>query len=253
MAGFFGLGAAGFDPNTNLSQPLPWQNMPGNSLPQNGLQNTVTAPKAVGAFTPNLPGIQNPGAYQAQDFSQPLPEYDLARNQLSSQLSSQQAGANDQMQRQFAALVGGPGGAAIRQSELQNNDFASQRAGGMNSINMQEAMQRRSLQQQQDQMAFQSGEAQKARTTQIGEQNQNMAYQTGLENVNIGFQNNQQKMQGQQMGFDNNAKIQGLNMAYNQSLTDQRTNAFNAELQQYTSNNSGGLLGGGGFLGTGLF
>lgn len=214
----------------------------------------VTAPGSI--YTPSQPYQMN--AYQAKDMSNTaLPQYDAMRARLNSQYSQQQSQAQDSLDRQFAAMGGGPGnGAQAKQTENLATGIAQQKGNDLMGINAQEGQTRTALQQQEEQKAFESGEQQKGYAFQAGQADLGRQFQANELQAQQGMQaqefNQQMGMQQNQFNFDANAKIAGLNQAYQQSQSDAAIQAFNAQMEQYKQRHSGGLLGAGGFLGSGI-
>jgi hypothetical protein len=185
-----------------------------------------------------LPGIKPLGAeapsYQAKDLSGPLAEFEPIRQQALQQANAGTQNANDALQRRYAAMGGGNSGAFIKQQQqlLQNGEDKKQEV--LNNVNAQEAQARRALQQQESQKEFQSQEASKGRSL-TREQ-----YNSDLDFKNSAFK------------FDQTSKLAQLELGFQQSERDSEDQRFNKELALYQARHSGGLLGAGGILGTGL-
>lgn len=244
-----------------------------SSTPQNSTFKDPNAPFSPAAYT------QNP--YQAKDMSNAaLPQFDMQRQLVNSQYSQQQSQAQDSLDRQFAAMGGGPGnGAQLKQTENLATGFAKQKSQDLLNIGAQEAQTRTALQQQQDVQAFQSGEAQKGYAFQAGQANTGYQFAQQQADTGYGFQAGQADLtrqfaageseaqraqQGQefttqmqqQLGQERLQGIQGLSgmdLAYKQAQEQALADQYNIQMNQYTAQHSGGLFGGGGFLGTGLF
>lgn len=252
-----GPNTSAFEGNPNLSQYGP---APGSSALTSSM-NAMKAPGQVSAdttgFTPDA-GTFTPNAYQAKDMSNTaLPQYDAIRNRLNAQYAQTQDTAQTGLDRQFAASGGGPGnGAEAKQTENLASDVAKQKGQDLQSLNAQEAQTRTDLQNQENQKAFQSGESQKGMQFEFG-QNQLNRTQAGAEaasaeKLSAGEFNSQMGMQYNQNMFDNSAKISGLDMQWDQAQAEANNNAYNKALSDFQAQHSGGLLGGGGFLGTGF-
>jgi hypothetical protein len=237
---------------------------------------SVTAPGST--YTSSGPYKQD--AYQAKDMSKTdLPQYDAMRERLNSQYSQQQSQAQDSLDRQFAAAGGGPGnGAQAKQTENLATGIAQQKGNDLLGVNAQEAQTRTALQQQEQERAYQSGEAQKgygfqAQQADIGRQFQagqtaaQMGLQAGMFNAGNQMQagmfnaqqgmdaqkfNQQMGMQQSQFKFGAQSSIDQMNLQYQQAQQEAINNEFNKALSQYQAQHSGGLLGGGGFLGLGF-
>lgn len=166
--------------------------------------------------------------YSAKDMSGPLPEYDLARQRANEQSNSEGQTASEALSRRFASLGGGANsGAFIKQQEIQNQDTQNRRSAALQDINASETKARRDLQQVESQKEFQSGE--------------------NAKNVNA-----QQAFQDKVFRFDSASKLGQLDLGYKSAELNAASEAYNAELNSYTAKHSGGLLGAGGILGTGI-
>lgn len=233
-------------------------NAPGSSALQGMLGSMpsfqpITA--AGSTYTPSSPYQMN--AYQAKDMSNAsLPQYDAMRQRLNSQYSQQQSQAQDSLDRQFAAMGGGPGnGAQAKQTENLATGIAQQKGNDLLGLNAQEAQTRTALQQQQDQMAYQSGEAQKGYSFQSGQSDIGRQFVAGESAAQRGQQaqqfNDQMNMAQNQFNFGAQSSIGQLNLKYQEAQQEAINNEFNKSLSSYQAQHSGGLLGGGGFLGLG--
>lgn len=173
--------------------------------------------------------IKNPinvgTAYQAKDMTNTaLPQYDAMRARLNQQFSQSQNQAQDSIDRQFAAMGGGPGnGAQIKQTENLAAETNKQKDLANQDINAQEAQARFNLGQTESQRAYESGEALKGRTAQAGE-----------------------------FGVEQLGNLGQLDLAFKNAQQQANNDAFNRALAEYQAKHSGGLFGGGGFLGLGL-
>lgn len=222
-----------------------------SSMPQ---FQPISAPGST--YTSSGPYKQD--AYQAKDMSKTaLPQYDAMRERLNSQYSQQQGQSQDALDRQFAAMGGGPGnGAQAKQTENLSAGIAKQKGDDLLGINAEEAQARTALQQQEEQKAFQSGETEKGYGFQAGQSDIGRQFQAGQTASQMGMQAgmfNQQMQQSQnQFNFNAGTTLAGLNTAWDQAQAEANNNEFNKALAQYQSQHSGGLLGGGGFLGTGI-
>lgn len=230
---------APYTQNTNLASygPDPAAG-PLSSYVQNMQQfSPVSAPQAATV----------PGAYQAQDESNvDLPQFDSERNQVNSQYSQNQSEAQDALNRQFAAAGGGPGnGAQAKSTEALAYNTEQQKSQDLQSINSQEAATRTQLQQTQQQEAFQSGEQAQGEQFSANET-------ANQEEMQAGEYNQQMEQAQNQFGFQANSTIAGLNDSWDEAQAQSNNNAFNMTMSQWQATHSGGLLGGGGFLGTGI-
>lgn len=180
-------------------------------------------------------GLQAPKdieGYSAKDMSkESLPEFDQARNLTSQSLNSQKQGSEDAMQRRFAAMGNLNSGSYIKAAQVGDQQANEARGNAMAGIGVQEAQTRRNLQQQESQKEFQSGE--NAKTFNAGQRNQFQQFKTGL-------------------SADSYGKISQLDLAYKQLQQQQADDAYQARMNEYQAKHSGGLLGAGGILGTGI-
>jgi hypothetical protein len=195
-----------------------------------GNPNISPLQTAIQQFTANYKPVDfsNP-TYQAQDTSKmELPQYDAMRSRINQQYAQSQGQAQDALDRQFAAMGGGPGnGAQAKQTENLQANVAKQEGQDLASINAQEAAMRSQLQQIQQAEQFQSGEAA----------------------ANRGFQgqefNAQQGLGVQQAGLQGAAELANLNTGYQEAEAQTQQNAaaqqFNSELAAYQAKHGGGI------------
>lgn len=189
---------------------------------------------------PTFQGIKPQGAYQpgqsaykGRSISGSLPEYDAIRARLNSNYSQIHGQAQDALDRQFAAMGGGPGnGAQAKQTENLAGTIARQKSQDLEGLNFQEAAERRMLQKEEDQRAFQSGEA-LAQRNFAGEE-----AHKGRESENEKF-NKQAEMQHHQFKFEAGTKLEALNLQSKefhqqeqQMKMDQWNHAFNAAMKR---------------------
>lgn len=177
----------------------------------------------------DTPAPERITGYQAKTISGPLPEYDVARQKINESANSEGQAGSEALARRFASIGGGANsGAFIKQSELQNQSNETNRSNNLRDIAAQEAQTTRGLQQAEDTKAYQSGE-------------------------NAKNFNSQQAFQDKVFRFDSSSKLGQLDLAYKSAEENAATDAYNAELNSYTAKHTGGILGSGGLLGTGLF
>ncbi len=218
----------------------------GSSPYSSSLQSMISGFKVPDGITPGQVTADT-STYQAKDMSKSaLPQYDAMRARLSSQYSQNQRQGQDAIDRQFAAAGGGPGnGAQAKQTENLVNATAAAKSADTQNLDAQEQQTRTQLQQAENDKAFQSSEATKGRVAQIGEFNVGANNQAQQFNAGLG-------LQGQQMKFDQGAKLASLNQGWDEAQAESRNNEYNKVLSDWQAKHSGGLLGGGGFLGLGL-
>lgn len=187
------------------------------------------------------------GSYTAKDMSkEALPQYDAIRSRINTQFNGQQQQGQEALDRQFAAMGGGPGnGAQLKQTENLATGIAQAKGNALLGLDAEEANARSALTQREKDKEFQSGEASRG-----------YGFQAGLEGSRQGMQagmfNKQMQMNQDQFKVGTMKDIAGLNTAWDQAMAESNNNEFNKILAIRQSKHSGGLLGGGGFLGTGI-
>ena len=256
IGGFFGLGSQPDAPGNNSLTN--YAGNPNSSALRQMLGN-MQGPTAVNAGSVDPSNLSVDGSsYQAKDMSNAaLPQYDAMRQRLQSQYSQNQGQAQDALDRQFAASGGGPGnGAQAKQTENLAASTEAAKSNDLQGINAQEAQTRQQLQQQENQNAFQSQEATKGRVLQgqefnLGQQNQAAQFNT-QEGLQAGEFNTGQQQAFNQFQFGAGSSLAQLDQGYQEANEQAANDAFNQSTANFTSKHSGGVLGGGGFLGTGL-
>lgn len=190
--------------------------------------------RAVEGFKAPTPVAMETQGYQAKQVTGPLPEFELARKRAMAQVNQGRGQASDALARRLAAMGQSNSGTAIRQQNLIEEQAQSQLALANEGIQAQEAQAQRELQAQEDNKAFQSGEAIKGRNFQRDMYNRDNDFKAMLSK------------------FDAYSKLAQLDLAYDDAERSRVNDQFNKELAEYQKRHSGGLLGGGGFLGTGI-
>lgn len=194
------------------------------------LDNFGTSPYAssLKSFIDNLDTSYSGGSYKARDrMGEALPEYDAMRTRLNQRYNRDQQAAQEGLDRKFAALGGGPSGASIKASEKLAGDFAAKKGEEALGIDAEEAQARRGLQETEYGREYESGE--KAR--------------------GYGFQG---KLAGAEAKLGGYGTLANLDLAYKNAQKEALNDEFNKIMAMYQAKHSGGLLGGGGFLGTGI-
>lgn len=187
--------------------------------PAYGNLNNFQGSPLVSSLQDAIKGYQaNPNlgtAYAAKDMSKTaLPQYDAMRARLNQQFSQGQQQAQDSIDRQFAAMGGGPGnGAQLKQTENLAAETNKQKDLAMQQINAEEAQARTGLQQQEAEKEFQSQEALKGRGAQAA-----------------------------QFGIQQQGSLAQLDAIWKQAQAEAANNEFNKELESY-KNQSHGFLG----------
>lgn len=210
------------------------------------LQGFMSSMPKFSAISPTPLGYTG-GSYTAKDMSKTdLPQYDAMRSRLNSQYSQQQSEAQDALDRQFAAAGGGPGnGTQAKQTENLAAGIAKQKGQDLEGINAEEAATRTQLQQAEQQKEFQSGEAARGYGFQANQFNAG-------QNLQAQEFNQQMPLQYEQLGLTTANDLAGLNTSWDQAEAEANNNEFNKALSEFQATHSGGLLGGGGFLGLGI-
>lgn len=183
--------------------------------------SAIPAAKPLGAEAP---------AYKASTQAY-QPQLNSARVRAGSQASAETQQANDAVTRRFAAMGGLGSGAYIKQTELQQQRGEDRKAEAMSKVDAQEA----DLMSHELDKEYQSGEAAKGRGLQREMYNSDLDFKDKV------------------FRFDSNSKLAQMQLAFEQSDRDSQDQEFNKQLSLYQAKNQGGLLGAGGFAGTGLF
>lgn len=169
-------------------------------------------------------GGQDPYAYQ--------------RNLAQQRASGQQQSNFDALQRRFAANGGMNSGAAIQAEQNANRDTQQNLENTQGSISQQQGQ--NTIEQQQRQAMLGQQQAFAGQQTGLERQQQESQFGRSLGQQASQFQ---QELPLKQKALDLEAKQQGMDL---QAMT------FNEGLAQWQQSHSGGLLGAGGFLGTGF-
>lgn len=117
--------------------------------------------------------------YQAQTQPQALPEYDYARRKATETANTTNQSEQDALKRRFAAMGALNSGSSIKAMQIQTDAAEQRKADALEGINVQEAAAKRAFDQQQQQMAFQSGEAAKQRLFGAEESGLGREFQSG--------------------------------------------------------------------------
>lgn len=177
-------------------------------------------------------GTPKPLQAEAPPTNAALPEYAQIRagiqNRISNQASASLGTAQNALARRFAAMGAGNSGAFIKQQQLALQNSDDQRNDALNEnlgqVDFQEAQARRGMQ-----------EAATGRN-----------FQRESFNADADFKDRVFK-------FDSSSKLGQLELAAVQAERDAQDSAFSKELDLYQLKHTGGLLGSGGVLGTGIF
>lgn len=159
----------------------------------------------------------------------PVLEQQRQRIQQGAQAAGQQQ--TEALQRRFAAMGGGPGSGAMEKIQGQQQEALNR--------NTNEAMggvdaQQQQLDEKEKERSFAAEEAQKGRTQQQGQFE-----------ANLGFQS-------KQFDFNKSSKLRELDQMDKKFNLDRELGYANIDMEKEKARKSGGLLGGGGFLGLGI-
>lgn len=214
------------------------------------------------------PSKMNVGeAYKAKTIEGPLKQYDYLRNRATEQASQQGGVAQDAIQRRFAAMGALNSGGAIKQAQLQGEASDRQKAEALQGIDFQESQARDAMNREESQKEYQSQEALKGRQFSADEgfrgrkfsaeqtaqaRNYEAGQQALQRNMQRELYNADSQFKSDVTNFDSQSKLAGLDLQWQQFLEDTKNNAINAANAEHQKRNSGGLLGAGGFLGTGI-
>lgn len=186
-----------------------------------GLQqdlNQVGAPKMLGAEGPTYQARQN------------LPQFNAIRNRVSNQANAAGQTAQDALARRYAAMGAGNSGAFIKQQQQLLQDTEDRKQDALAQVDDQE---KQALESEYNK-EFQSAEAAKGRDLQRQQYNSDIDFRDKV------------------FRFDSKSKLAQLEMAFTQAERDAQDQQFNKEMERYQARHSGGLLGAGGILGTGI-
>lgn len=147
----------------------------------------------------------------------------VQREQAATRIKANAQGGQEALKRRFAAAGNLNSGAAVKAQQMAENEANRQIEDANKSIDVNEAQQN-----------YQQGEAQKQRD-----------FQAGQANIDRGFQ---EKV----FNFDSKSKLRQLDLADKDFELRKDESKFNKMVAQDQMNKTGGLFGGGGFLGLGF-
>lgn len=181
---------------------------------------------------PKLQAEVVPGA--RAPLSGPLPEFAKVRENAVNQAGVNTSGQVDSLRRRFAALGGLNSGAAIQaQGQVEEQGAQRKEAAGA-QVDFQEAQERQ-----------RRNEAMEARDIATSEASRGRNFARETANADMDFKD-------RVFRFDSGSKLAQLDLMWEQFLEDRENTEFNKRLALEQQRNSGGLLGAGGFLGTGI-
>jgi hypothetical protein len=157
--------------------------------------------------------------------------FDLLRQKQQQKTTADLQSSDDAIKRRFAAQGGLNTGAFVKMQDVNADKIRRAGDEAMGGINFQESQQQNQMDEAQKGRDFQSTEAQKNRD----------------------FQQQDYTFKDKVFAFDKESKLRQMDLADKQFALDKETTEFNKRLAEMEMNRpGGGLLGYGGFLGTGL-
>lgn len=179
--------------------------------------------------------MENPTASRFQNKTGDLTRqsFDSARSRLQGRLRADDQEQENALKRRFAASGMLNSGAAIKTLENQKQEQDRNREDQLQGLDVAQSQAEIQNQQQTDQLNFQA---------------ENQARQRNLSRE---LQNADREFQDKVFNLDSTAKLAQLDLAVEQFQVDKDTTDFNKRLSKFEAQNSGGLFGGGGFLGLG--
>lgn len=188
-----------------------------------------------------LANWQSPQALAAEKFTPrntitdaPLKQFESVRQGVMARGNTAKQGNLEAMQRRFAAMGGLNSGAAIKSQQVAAEEADRATADQLAGVDTQETNERqRRLENEQNQNNARE-EAMLGRNFQREMTNQSMAFQDRISK------------------FDAGSKLAQLDLGFEQFGLSKDESEFNKAVARDKAKHSGGLFGGGGFLGLGL-
>lgn len=191
------------------------------------VQNAAAHPTPQGAAAPG--GTASPAATPGgaapstvPDYSKVIKEiggiYDTQRDKAAQQESANLQGQKEAMDRRFAAMGGGPGGASIKAEEQLGNESAQRLQGANADINAAQSGDMRNIEMTKLGQQFQSGERQAGQQFQAGQQKESIGAQMKMQLTGINAQSSQQDKEiaaqklMQQTGLNAQEAMQAVNL-----------------------------------------
>lgn len=157
--------------------------------------------------------------------------FDLQRQRITQQANAANQANQDALQRRFAAMGALNTGAALKaqqQAQIQGQQQTQDQLAGVD--------------QAQAQQAYQEAQAQKARDFEAGQALAGRQFQGSQADIDRAIA---KENFAKQFGLQSEMQHRAQDLAESES-------AFNRRLARYQAGTSGGLMGGGGFLGMGI-
>lgn len=161
-------------------------------------------------------------------------QFDVARERAAQRSSADAQATTGAIQRRFASMGGLNSGASIKAQQIAQQQAQAQREDAIAGVDAA-----------QQQYAEQLAESERGRAFQASQSGLDRGFQGEQNALARALQARQLDMQGTQ--FDKQFDLQGRQFDFQKDES-----AFNRRLAKYQAGRSGGLLGGGGFLGTGI-
>lgn len=165
-------------------------------------------------------------------------EYDAARTRALQGVNNQNASSQDAIKRRYAATGNLNTGAYQKAAQIQDDSSNQAKDNVTGQLNLEQAKTNRDL-------SFKEGEAEKGRAFSSGEAQKQRDFQGTQFNTEMDFKKGVQ-------AFDQSAKLRQLDQMDKEFSLKQDESEFNKRAEKYKAGQSGGLFGGGGFLGTGI-
>lgn len=188
-----------------------------------------------------LSSFQSPEALKSESVAmapdrkiEENPIYAMARQRAQQNAQNNIQGNIGALNRRFAAMGNLNSGAAIKASQQIRDQGQQALSGDLQNIEAQSAGD-----------VLQRKEAEQGRNFQAQQAAVGRNFQRELQNKNQEFQN-------QVFQFDSNSKLAALDNELTRTGLEADAQEFNKRMQRYQAGHSGGLFGGGGFLGTGI-
>lgn len=156
-----------------------------------------------------------------------LPGFDEARAKISQQSGADEQAQQDALQRRFASIGNLNSGAAIKSAQLVSDNVTKEKNNQLNDLNAKEA-------------------------TGLSDRNMQLEEAVKSRNLTRESANAQMDFQNRTFNFDANSKLAALEQGQSQLELAKKESDINATQNEYTQKHSGGLFGGGGFLGLGF-
>lgn len=221
-----------------------------SELAKHNAQKAAIQKRAEAASAPRTP--LQAESYQAEAAAAPsarvtgaVQGYDKIRARALQDARAGFSGASDAINRRFAALGATNSGAAIKQQQLADQAQAQKEAQVLEGVGMQEDAERNRLNEAAETRDFAAAEAVKARNFQGSEAARGRNMQRDLYNSDQDFK---QKV----FAFDAESKLADLDRAFEEFQVNKDVLEFNKRKARYEAGRTGGLFGGGGFLGLGV-